>query len=449
MNIDNMHNSFNKREKELRDLNEKLKRKQQKIEELVRQCFELKEKKFPLDEIKLPIRLQEPTYDWEEVNESIDSLLSAQVTMGKKVRKFENLFTKYLDVNFATMVNSGSSANLLSLSVLTNPTLSDRILPGEEIITPATTWATTVYPIANVNAIPVIVDVELETFNIDTDEIEKAITKKTRAIMPVHILGNPCDMKKIMEIAEKHGLFVIEDCCEAHGAEIQNKKVGNFGDIGTFSFFFSHHISTIEGGVVATSNEGYYELSKALRVFGWIRNLKKREYYAKKYKDIDKRFLFINTGFNVRPTEIQGAFGVHQIRKLEKFIKIRRENAKFWNSRFSKFSDYLLLQEERKGARHVWFGYPLTIMPNCPFTRDELVKFLEKRGIETRPVQVPNIGKQPSINLIKNRIVGALKNAEYINKNSFWFGNHQGIGKGERDYMAECIEEFMKHKVKI
>jgi CDP-6-deoxy-D-xylo-4-hexulose-3-dehydrase len=419
-----------------------------KIQELVKEYFESKdkEKKFIPGETRIP--LQTPSYDWEEVNESLDSLLSTYVTMGKKVELFERLFSNYLNLKYATMVNSGSSANLISLSILTNPTLSNGMKPGDEVITPAATWATTVFPIGDVNTIPVLVDIDLETLNISIDEIEKAITNKTKAIMPVHLLGNPCCIKEIMQIANDNDLFVIEDCCEAHGAEVDGKKVGTFGDMSTFSFFFSHIISTIEGGIIATNNEEFYELSKALRVFGWARNLKKYEEYAKKYNDIDKRFLFVNKGFNMRPTEIQGAFGMHQIKKLEKFIKIRRENADFWNKRLSEHSDYLSTQEERPGTRHAWFGFSLTIKPNSPFTRDEMVKFLEERKIETRPVMIPNIAKQPAINFIKHRVVGDLKNSTYIMNNSFWFGNHHGIGKEEREYIAACIDEFIRSKVK-
>jgi CDP-6-deoxy-D-xylo-4-hexulose-3-dehydrase len=194
--------------------------------------------------------------------------------MGKKVQTFERMFAEFIGVKNAVMVNSGSSANLVALSVLTNRAIKNRIKRNDEVITPAVTWSTTLFPIINVGAVPVLVDVNLETYDIDTSEMEKAITHKTKAIMPVHLLGNPCDMKKIMEIAEDHNLFVIEDACEAHGAEFNGKKVGGFGDLATFSFFFSHHISTIEGGMVITNNEKYAELAKSLRAHGWIRELK-------------------------------------------------------------------------------------------------------------------------------------------------------------------------------
>jgi CDP-6-deoxy-D-xylo-4-hexulose-3-dehydrase len=366
--------------------------------------------------------------------------------MGEKVQKFERKFADYVGVENAVMVNSGSTANLLALSILTNPVINNRILKGEEIITPAITWSTTVFPIINVNAMPVLVDVDLNTYTIDTTEIEKAITDKTRAIMPVHILGNPCNMKEIMEIAEEHDLFVLEDCCEAHGAEFNGKKVGSFGDISTFSFFFSHHISTIEGGMILTNNEQYAELAKSLRAHGWIRELKNRNEISKKYKEIDERFLFINLGYNVRPTEIQGAFGIHQIKKLDKFIEIRRNNARYWTEKLKVYSDYFLLPEERNGTKHVWFGYPLTVKPTAPFTRKELVDFLEQKGIETRPIMAGNIAEQPAMKLFKYRKVGNLNNSKNIMRNSFFFGNHHGIGKVEREHIADCISEFTEQK---
>ena len=424
------------KEKEIKD----------KIKQLVKDYFSLKTSEFIPGKTKIPLNIA--SYGWEEAYDAIESIITTKVTMGEKVQKFERTFADYVGVENAVMVNSGSTANLLALSILTNPVINNRIQKGEEIITPAITWSTTVFPIINVNAMPVLVDVDLDTYTIDTTEIEKAITDKTRAIMPVHILGNPCNMKEIMEIAEEHDLFVVEDCCEAHGAECDGKKVGSFGDISTFSFFFSHHISTIEGGMVLTNIEDYAELAKSLRAHGWIRELKNRNEIAKKYKEIDARFLFINLGYNVRPTEIQGAFGIHQIKKLDKFVEIRRNNARYWTEKLKQYSDYLLLQEERRGTKHVWFGYPVTVKSTAPFTRKDFVDFLEQKGIETRPVMAGNIAEQPAMKLFKYRKAGELNNSKIIMRNSFFFGNHHGIGKVEREYIADCISEFVEQKTR-
>ena len=410
---------------------------------LVQQYFTAKKKgEFIPGKTRIPLNV--PSYSWEEVNEAVDSLLNMQVTMGEKVKQFESMFAKYIGVRFASMVHSGSSANLLALSILTNPLCGGRIKPGDEIITPAVTFATTVFPILNCGAMPVLVDVDLETFNISADEIKKAITEKTRAIMPVHLLGNPCDMDKIMEVAKERNLYVIEDTCEAHGAQFEGQRVGSFGDLATFSFFFSHHISTIEGGMVLTDNEELAELAKALRVFGWIRDLRDKDKIAQEYKDIDPRFLFANTGYNFRPTEIQGAFGIHQMKKLDKFIEIRRENADFWTENLRKHNDHLLVHEEREGTKHVWYGYPITVKSDAPFTRRELVGFLEEKGVETRPVMAGNIDEQPVMKLFPYRKVGDLPNSRLIMRNSFFFGNHHGIGDEERKAIVGYIMEFME-----
>ena len=413
-----------------------------KISKLLQQHFENSREEFIPGKTKISIA--SPTYGFAEVNEALDSLLSTWVTMGKKVKKFENSFARYIGSKYSVMVNSGSSANLLALSILTNPKFSKRIKLGSEVLTPAVTWATTIFPIANVNLVPSFIDVDLENFNLDVDKLRKSITKKTKAIMPVHLLGNPANMKEIIDIAKEYDLFVIEDSCEAHGAEFNNKKIGSFGDISTFSFFLSHHISTIEGGMLLTKNEEIFELAKSMRIFGSIRDQKNKKQIAKKNPKLDPRFLFDSLGYNIRPTEIQGAFGIHQIKKLEKFIKIRTSNANFWNKKLAKFSNYLLLHSQRPNTRHAWFGYPITVRSPAPFSRDQLVNFLEKKNIETRPIMAGDITKQPAINLVKKKINRPLNNSKIIHSNSFFIGVHQGIGKIQRDYVVSVFEEFMK-----
>ena len=413
-----------------------------KISRLLQQHFENSREEFIPGKTKISIA--SPTYGFAEVNEALDSLLSTWVTMGKKVKKFENSFARYIGSKYSVMVNSGSSANLLALSILTNPKFSKRIKLGSEVLTPAVTWATTIFPIANVNLVPSFIDVDLENFNLDVDKLRKSITKKTKAILLVHLLGNPANMKEIIDIAKEYNLFVIEDSCEAHGAEFNNKKIGSFGDISTFSFFLSHHISTIEGGMLLTKNEEIFELAKAMRVFGWIRDQKNKKQTAKKNPKLDPRFLFDNLGYNIRPTEIQGAFGIHQIKKLEKFIKIRTNNANFWNKKLEKFSNYLLLHSERPNTRHVWFAYPITVRSSSPFSRNQLVNFLEKKNIETRPIMASDITKQPVIKLLKKKINKPLINSKFIHSNSFFIGVHQGIGKSQRNYVVSVFDEFMK-----
>jgi dTDP-4-amino-4,6-dideoxygalactose transaminase len=406
----------------------------------------LAKREFIPGKTRIPLII--PTYGPTEVEEALDSLLSTWVSMGEKVKRFEESFAQYLGCRYAVMVNSGSSANLLALSVLTNPSLKNGIKPGSEIITPAVTWVTTVYPIQNVGCVPVLVDVDLETFNVLPEAIERAMSRKTRGIMPVHLLGAPCRIDKVNQIAEKQDLFVIEDSCESTGAEFHGKKVGTFGDMGTFSFFMSHHISTIEGGMVVTDDERLYELLKAMRAFGWIRDMKESKRYSHEYPRIDPRFLFVTSGYNLRPTEIQGAFGIHQIRKLDRFIEIRRRNASYWNARLRHYRDVLVLPEEQSDSRCVYFGYPLTLRPKARFSREEIVSYLEKKRIETRPIMAGNFAEQPVSKQIHFRISGPLSNSQTIMRCSFFMGNHSGIGSAQREYVADCIVDFLDRSVR-
>ena len=396
---------------------------------------------------KTTIPLISPSYGPDEIIESIDSLVSTWVTSGKKVEQFEKKFAKYIGVKYAIMVNSGSSANLLALSILSNP-LVNRIEKNSEIITPAVTWATTIYPMINVGTRPVFLDVDPETYLIDENSIEDAVSKKTSCIMPVHLLGNSCNMTKIRQISKKHDLCVIEDACEAHGAEFRNKKIGSFGDLATFSFFLSHHITTIEGGMVVTNNKKYFEMAKSMRAFGWIRDLSNRRQISKKFASIDKRFLFVNIGFNLRPTEIQGSFGIHQIKKLDRFVRIRRENAAYWSRRFSHLKDIFYLPRETPGSKHSYFCYPLTIRDGTGFTREEIVRFLDKKRIETRPIMAGNMTEQPSMKIFRHRVSGRLKNSRRIMESGFFFGNHHNIGREEREYVADCILDFVNARTR-
>ena len=393
---------------------------------------------------KTRIPLNVPSYGSEEVIEALDSLMSTWVTMGKKVKVFEGMFADYIGQKHAVMVNSGSSANLLALEALD-------LEPGDEVITPALTWATTVFPIAQVGAVPVLVDVERDSYNISPAAIKAAITPKTRAIMPVHLLGNPCDMDAILDIARErsynrygYGLPVIEDACEAHGAEYHGKKVGSFGDISTFSFFFSHHITTIEGGMILTSNSIWADICRSQRSHGWMRDLSNKAEVAAKYADIDSRFLFPHTGYNLRPTEIQGAFGIHQLPRLEGLVEARRANATYLNEALAPYKEWLMLPSEAPNTRHSYMGYPITVNKGAPFTKNQLVQFLEGKGLETRPLLAGNITRQPAMREIRYRVNGPLENADYIHDNGFYIGPHPGIGVRERAAIKGYFDEFFK-----
>jgi CDP-6-deoxy-D-xylo-4-hexulose-3-dehydrase len=392
-------------------------------------------------EARLPLHV--PSYGADEVNEAIDSLLSTQVTMGDKVRRFEALWAEYLGVREAVMVNSGSSANLVAAAALVNPGFPRPLAQGDEVIVPAVAWSTTYFPLVNVGLVPVLVDVDLDTFTIDPEAAAAAVGPRTRALMPVHLLGNACDMRALGALAARHELVVVEDACEAHGARFEGKPVGTFGAMGTFSFYFSHHISTIEGGMLVTDDPALADLARMLRAHGWIRDVKRKPVIAD--PPIDERFLFVNLGYNLRPMEVQGAFGLHQVAKLEPFIKVRRDNVDYWSAGLRRHARWLRSCPGRdsNGSRSVWFGYPISVRPEAPFSRDELVRHLESRGIATRPIMAGNFRDQPAIQLFPHRIAGGLERAEQIMRHSFFIGNHHAIGERDRAYVLECVDEFM------
>ena len=417
------------------------------INSLIKKYFDdQKEEEFIPGKTKIPLAI--PQFGSDEVIESVESLISTWVTMGKKVRSFESQFKDYVGQKGALMVNSGSSANLLALSALSSPNFDNRIKPGDEVICPAVTWPTSVYPILNVGAKPVLVDVDLNTLNVSSETIEDAITPRTKAIMAVHLMGNPCQTDKIKQIADKREINLIEDCCEAHGAKIGNKSVGSFGICSTFSFFLSHHITTIEGGIVLTNNNAILDIATAQRAHGWIREMRNADEIAKEFPDVDKRFLFYETGFNLRPTEIQGAFGIHQIKKLDGFVKTRRNIAKEWNKSLNKFKDYLILPEEIDGTTHSYFAYPITVKENAPFSRKEITEFLESKLIETRPIAGGNLTEQPSAKLYDYRVNGDLSCSKTIMKNSFFIGIHTGIKKQQQQYVIDIFNEFISGRVR-
>ncbi len=399
------------------------------------------------------VRLMDPFYGTPEVMQVVDSLLRREITLnhaqGTKVQRFEDLWAKYNGKAEGIMVNSGSSANLLALELLRNPLVEGHLNPGDEVITPALTWNTTVSPIWAVGCVPVLVDVDPETFTIKVEDIEKAISPKTRAIMPVHLLGHPCDMPEIMRIAKKHNLFVIEDCCEAHGAEIGGKKVGSFGHLATYSFFFSHHLTAMEGGMVLTDDIEFSEIMRTLRSEGVMRNSKSKKFMDRyhnnpKYKDIQQAFLFTNIGFNFRPTQLNGGFALEQFKKFPAILKARRDNADYFIEKFKKFSKYIQMPALPKNIKHAWFGVPITVKDGSPFTRRELESFLNSKGIETRQIMTGDITKQPAYELFPSRLIDDLNNTKAIHESSFFFGNHPLIKADDRKYVLKCMEEFFK-----
>ena len=360
------------------------------------------------------------SWDELEVNAINDVIKSNRYTMGSKVRQFENEFSKFFDVKYSLMLNSGSSANLLAIASLIIDEETD-LNQGDEVIVPAVSWSTTFSPISQYGLKLRFVDIDLNTLNIDENLIENAITKKTKAIFAVNLLGNSCNFKKLKDLCGKYNLLLLEDNCESLGAKYDNKFTGTIGNVGTFSFFFSHHMQTMEGGMLVTNNKKTYELANSMRAHGWIRDLPDDNSLFKKTGDnFEDSFKFITPGYSIRPLEMSGAIGSVQLRKINSFIDNRRENAKFFNELF-KSNENIIIQRET--GESSWFGFSIVLKNKLLGKRSEVLKKLSNVNIETRPIVAGNFTKNPTIKYMDHTISGELKNAKYIDENGFFVGN--------------------------
>lgn len=407
----------------------------QGIARLVSEYFDL-QTSLPEDVCPLAV----PLYGAEEVTASIDVLLSQNVTMGRRVRAFEQEFASFVGTKHAVMVNSGSSANLLAIAVLRGLSLPNALRPGDEIIVPAVTWPTTVTPILQHGCVPVMVDVDRQTLNMVPERLEEALSQRTRGIMPVHLLGNPVDMAPLMDFARRHDLWVVEDTCESLGSSIGGRQVGSIGDFGTFSFFFSHHITTIEGGMLVTDRDDLADLARSMRAHGWTRDMSNRSELEQANPWIDPRFLFVNVGYNLRPTEIQAAFGSVQLQRLNEFNDQRRQNALYLIEQLEDLSGHLEFVTEQDGARSTWFGFAVLTADGS--TRRDLSDHLEARGIATRPIVAGNLSLQPAFRNSVHRVVGPLVNATVIGERGLFVGNHPSLTRAHLDHIARGFREF-------
>ncbi len=389
------------------------------------------------------VKLHEPTFGEEEIEAAVTQMRTTNVTMGAKVREFENQCAQHFGSGHALMCNSGSSANLLAIAALANPSWPNHLKPGDEVIVPALSWATTVWPLIQYGLIPVFVDCDLKTYNFDYAKLEAAITPKTKAIMLVHVYGNPCDMDIIMGLAEKNNLYVIEDTCESMGATFKNRNVGTFGDIGTMSLYYSHHITTFEGGLCFSNNHKLIDLMRVLRAHGWSRESDFHEEYKSMYPEIDPRFIFINIGYNLRPTEVQAVIGMKQLPKLQEIVNIRRWRHAGHREYLSKYSNHLKFQEEQENGVASWFGFGITLTQECPFTLKEITSFLQSQGIETRPIIAGNMARHPALKMYEHRVSGTLENCDSIMQRGFAIGCVQDSG-AIHSYINEKFDEFMK-----
>jgi CDP-6-deoxy-D-xylo-4-hexulose-3-dehydrase len=364
------------------------------------------------------------TWDESEYQALQDVIASGMFTMGPKVAQFERDFAKYIGSEYAVMVNSGSSANLLMVAALfytKNPAL--KLKSGDEVIVPAVSWSTTYYPLYQYGLKIKFVDIDLQTLNYDLVQLNQAIGPKTRLVMAVNLLGNPNDFSKIKSIVGDRQITLIEDNCESLGAEFEGKKTGSFGVMGTFSSFFSHHISTMEGGLVVTDDEELYHILLSLRAHGWTRNLPKENQVCGTKGDdpFEEAFRFVLPGYNVRPLEMSGALGIEQVKKLPHLITERRKNGALFQRSLANHSNLLIQSEIGHSS---WFGFSLVIKPGSTWTRRELVNKLTAIGFECRPIVTGNFAKNEVVKYFDSEVHGQLKNAEHVDKNGLFIGNH-------------------------
>ncbi|MBF0381332.1 MAG: DegT/DnrJ/EryC1/StrS family aminotransferase [Magnetococcales bacterium] len=389
------------------------------------------------------VRLHEPTFGTDEIMAALDCLLDTHVTMGPKVKQFEKSFATYNSQDHGIMCNSGSSANLLAVAALANPRNADSLKAGDEVIVSALSWSTTVWPLIQYNLVPVIVDIDPNTMNIDPNEVEKAIGPKTRAIMPVHVYGNPCDMNALMDICERNNLILIEDCCEALGTVYDGKNIGSFGHIGTFSFYYSHHMTTMEGGLCTTDNLDLAETMRILRAHGWVREVEQPEVFYQQFPDIDPRFLFVDVGYNLRATELQGAMGSVQLPKLDGMVKARQEAANKLIASLGSLGSYFAFQKTTDKGEHSWFGLPFVVTKSASFTVSELRDALKKANIESRPIICGNIALQPAMKLYNHRVVGMLSNATAVMERGVAIPCHHKVDDDAITYMTDIFRDFI------
>ncbi len=395
---------------------------------------------------KLPLSVIQ--YDAQDIINCLNTLTRGWPTIGKEVLNAEKKIQKLLKIKNAIMLNSGGSANFLILYLLCSvyAKKKDKLNKGDEVITPAVTWSTTVSSIIQNNLVPVLVDVNLPTYDINVELMEKAITKKTKAIMLVHPLGHVCDMEKIIKICKKYNLLLIEDNCESIGAKFKDKFAGTFGKFSSISMYQSHHISSVEGGMVLTNDDFYADILRSMRANGWlreVRNKKTKKEFILKNKNIDESFMFPYIGFNFKPTDMAAALVSNQIDKLNSFISIRSKAANNLINKLKKYENYLILPTTTKNVKNSWFTFPITVKPNKKFNKKKLVNFLSKNKIANRPIIAGNIADQPFLKKFKFKKT-TLKNAKLVMDSGFFIGLNHKLDKKNINYIGSVFDNFFK-----
>jgi CDP-4-dehydro-6-deoxyglucose reductase, E1 len=388
-----------------------------------------------------------------ELQYMVDASLDGWLTTGRFNRKFEKQLSEFIDVKYLITVNSGSSANLVAFTTLTSPKLGDRaIKKGDEVIGVAAGFPTTVNPIVQFGAVPVFVDVDLQTLNVNADLIEASITSKTKAIMLAHTLGNPFNLEKVKELCDKYNLWLIEDCCDALGAKYNGKHVGTFGDIATCSFYPAHHITMGEGGAVFTNNSELITIAESFRDWGrdcycdpgCDNTCEKR--FEQQLGDLpqgyDHKYTYSHLGYNLKISDMQAACGLAQLERLPKFIKRRNENFTYFKNKLSGLTEFIDLPEATKDSEPSWFGFPITLKEDID--RVKFLQYLDSHKIGTRLLFAGNLTKQPYFQDIEYRVVGNLTNTDIVMKKALWLGIYPGLSESMLDYSASTITNFFK-----
>ena len=404
-----------------------------------------------------PVPVSGKVFDAEDMRSLVDSSLDFWLTTGRFAKQFEEAFAARMGVRHALLCNSGSSANLLAMTALTSPRLKDRrLVPGDEVITVAVGFPTTVNPIIQNGLVPVFVDVNLGTYDANIDQIEAAIGPRTKAIFMAHTLGNPFDLSRVMEIAERRGLWVIEDTCDAVGALFGDKPVGSFGDLATTSFYPAHHITMGEGGCVLTDNPVLAKIVESLRDWGrdcWCPpgcdNTCGRRFdwqLGGLPYGYDHKYTYSHIGYNLKMTDMQAAVGVSQLQKLDLFIEARNRNWRILRSGLADLSDVLLLPDPTPGSSPSWFGFALLVRVDALFSRNEFVTHLESKGIGTRLMFGGNLLQQPAYAGVQVRVIGDLPNARYVTDGAFWIGVYPGLDDDRLDWMMTTVKQFVEER---
>lgn len=409
-----------------------------------------------------PIPYGGRVFDEQEMMHLVDSALDFWLTTGKYAQQFESYFSKFLGIKYCSLTNSGSSANLLAFMALTSPHLGERrIQQGDEVITVAATFPTTVAPIMQYGAIPVFVDVTLPTYNIDVSQLEEALSPKTKAIMIAHTLGNPFDLEQVMDFCQQHGLWLIEDNCDALGASYlyhdQWKTTGTFGHIGTSSFYPPHHMTMGEGGAVYTNHSELKRIVDSLRDWGrdcWCASGKDntcQQRFQQQFGDLpfgyDHKYVYSHFGYNLKVTDMQAAVGCAQLKKLPSFIKQRQDHWQTLWDGLKDLEDIFILPEATTNSKPSWFGFALTLREKAPFTRDEMVAYLEGKGIQTRMLFAGNLLKHPCFTDLKTtkpsyKVIGELPNTDRIMNQTLWLGVYPGLQPVMLEFMIEQIRKY-------